>query len=149
MFADIQALSQLTAVGYSAGGGLGMGVSPFADCLDKYKRNEGGVDMCADGNATDNWDTPPAAGWGYYNNSECAELCTMRRGSQPCCAWSISASLFFFESMHRTTRCFLFVHTALIPVFIDIDVCILTAASSIYPQVVCPADAFCPREGHF
>jgi len=94
MFADIQALSQLTAVGYSAGGGLGMGVSPVADCLDKYKRNEGGVDMCADGNATDNWDTPPAAGWGYYNNSEYAERCTMRRGTHSCCTWSMTASLF-------------------------------------------------------
>jgi hypothetical protein len=68
MFSHIRQFADLEATGYSAGGGLGMGTSPVADCLDKYKRTEGGVEMCADGNATNNWDTPPAGGWGYYNN---------------------------------------------------------------------------------
>ena len=52
MFGDIRSFVSLDAVGYSAGGGLGMGVSAYGDCLDKYKRSEGGKDVCADGNAT-------------------------------------------------------------------------------------------------
>jgi len=24
--------------------------------------------VCADGNADDNWDTPPAGGWGFHDN---------------------------------------------------------------------------------
>jgi hypothetical protein len=43
MFADIRLLAQLDATGYSAGSGLGMGVSPLDDCLSKYKRTEGGI----------------------------------------------------------------------------------------------------------
>ena len=67
MFSDIREFASLT---YSSGGGLGMGVSAMDNCADKYKRTEGGVDVCADGNATDNWDTPPAGGWGFYINSK-------------------------------------------------------------------------------
>ena len=33
----------------------------------QYKRTVGGKEVCADGNATDNWDTPPAGGWGYHS----------------------------------------------------------------------------------
>ena len=53
-----------------------MGVSDLADCLAKYKRTEGGKEVlsdcvvlavCADGNAEDNWSTPPAGGWGFYD----------------------------------------------------------------------------------
>ena len=36
----------------------------------QYKRTVGGVEVCADGNATDNWDTPPAGGWGYHSNGD-------------------------------------------------------------------------------
>eukprot|EP00802_Teleaulax_amphioxeia_P027611 Tamp_29016.p3 GENE.Tamp_29016~~Tamp_29016.p3 ORF type:complete len:110 (+),score=34.36 Tamp_29016:96-425(+) len=67
-FADLVSFTNLEAAGFSAGGGLGMGVSPLADCLEKYKRTVGGKEVCADGNATDNWDTPPAGGWGYHDN---------------------------------------------------------------------------------
>ena len=68
MFADIRGFVSLAATGFSAGGGLGMGVSDYADCGSKYQRTEGGKQVCADGNATDNWDTPPAGGWGFYSN---------------------------------------------------------------------------------
>ena len=34
----------------------------------QYKQTVGDKEVCADGNATDNWDTPPEGGWGYYNN---------------------------------------------------------------------------------
>mmetsp|Transcript_68464 Transcript_68464/g.157314 ORF Transcript_68464/g.157314 Transcript_68464/m.157314 type:complete len:84 (+) Transcript_68464:3-254(+) len=63
MFADIVHLQTLFGAG-----GLGMGVSAVADCAAKYTRTEGGVVVCADGNATDNWSTPPDDGWGYYGN---------------------------------------------------------------------------------
>eukprot|EP00293_Proteomonas_sulcata_P010514 CAMPEP_0184296034 /NCGR_PEP_ID=MMETSP1049-20130417/6999_1 /TAXON_ID=77928 /ORGANISM="Proteomonas sulcata, Strain CCMP704" /LENGTH=86 /DNA_ID=CAMNT_0026605007 /DNA_START=1001 /DNA_END=1262 /DNA_ORIENTATION=+ len=37
--------------------------------LHRYLRVEGGKTVCADGNATDNWDTPPTPdGWGFYAN---------------------------------------------------------------------------------
>lgn len=72
-FADVQSFVSLT---YSAGGGLGMGVSSIADCMDKYKSTQGAVEVCADGNATDNWDTPPAGGWGFYTNGIPLHTCT-------------------------------------------------------------------------
>jgi len=34
----------------------------------QYLRTVGGVEVCADGNAADNWDTPPAGGWGFHDN---------------------------------------------------------------------------------
>ena len=34
----------------------------------QYKRTVGGKDVCADGNAEDNFDTPPAGGWGFHDN---------------------------------------------------------------------------------
>ena len=34
-FNDLVQFTNLAATGFSAGGGLGMGVSPVADCLDK------------------------------------------------------------------------------------------------------------------
>eukprot|EP00960_Hanusia_phi_P039556 753936-Hanusia_phi.AAC.7 len=71
---DFREFASLAATGYSAGDGLGMGVSPLADCLAKFKRTEGGVTVCADGNAEDNWDTPPAGGWGFYDNGEVSVL---------------------------------------------------------------------------
>ena len=49
VFADVR---QLMALTYSSGGGLGMGVSEMDDCNDKYKRTEGGIEMCADGYCT-------------------------------------------------------------------------------------------------
>lgn len=61
MFATIRQTQELIS-------GLKMGVSDVASCPAKYKRTEGGVDMCADGNALDNWNTPPAGGWGFYEN---------------------------------------------------------------------------------
>ena len=68
MFDDVRTFMSLGASGYSGGKGLGMGTSPIADCKDKYKQNTGGKLDCADGNATNNFDTPPAGGWGYYDN---------------------------------------------------------------------------------
>mmetsp|Transcript_5723 Transcript_5723/g.8489 ORF Transcript_5723/g.8489 Transcript_5723/m.8489 type:complete len:107 (-) Transcript_5723:30-350(-) len=68
MFGDIVTFMNLDATGFSDGGGLSMGVSPVADCLPKYLRTVGGVEVCADGNAADNWDTPPAGGWGFHDN---------------------------------------------------------------------------------
>lgn len=65
---DIRQFVELT---FSSGGGLGMGVSEIKDCKASYLRTEGGVKVCADGNATNNWDTPPEGGWGFYNNSKC------------------------------------------------------------------------------
>ena len=44
-FADIQQFQALT---FSSGGGLGMGVSDIADCLAKYKRTEGGIEVLSD-----------------------------------------------------------------------------------------------------
>ena len=74
MFADLHHFSTL-ATGLK-GGGLGSGVSAVADCAAKYKRTEGGVDVCADGNASDNWNNPwqnadgtaRTGGWGFYSN---------------------------------------------------------------------------------
>jgi len=43
VFADVRRMVQLEATGYSAGSGLGMGVSPLENCMDKYKRTEGGI----------------------------------------------------------------------------------------------------------
>ena len=41
----------------------------------------GGKEVCADGNATDNWDTPPAGGWGYHDNGAALALeARARRG---------------------------------------------------------------------
>jgi hypothetical protein len=68
MFDDIRTFVSLAAVGFSKGNGLGMGTSPIANCLDKYKQTTGGKVDCADGNSTTNFDTPPAGGWGYYDN---------------------------------------------------------------------------------
>ena len=34
-FADLVSFTNLEAAGFSAGGGLGMGVSPLANCLEK------------------------------------------------------------------------------------------------------------------
>jgi hypothetical protein len=59
-FNEIRLFQDLAATGFSvAGGGLGMGVSAYADCGDKYKRSEGGKDVCADGNATVGACSPP------------------------------------------------------------------------------------------
>jgi hypothetical protein len=66
MFADVRQMSELFGPG-----GLAMGTSTVADCDSKYLRTEGGVKVCADGNATDSWDDPWAKGrkgWGYYDN---------------------------------------------------------------------------------
>jgi hypothetical protein len=66
MFAEVRQYSELFGAG-----GLGMGTSPVATCETKYKRTEGGITVCADGNATDSWDDPWAngrSGWGFYNN---------------------------------------------------------------------------------
>eukprot|EP00287_Rhodomonas_sp_CCMP768_P031637 CAMPEP_0202832846 /NCGR_PEP_ID=MMETSP1389-20130828/21787_1 /ASSEMBLY_ACC=CAM_ASM_000865 /TAXON_ID=302021 /ORGANISM="Rhodomonas sp., Strain CCMP768" /LENGTH=119 /DNA_ID=CAMNT_0049507111 /DNA_START=15 /DNA_END=372 /DNA_ORIENTATION=+ len=68
MFSDLRRLQALEATGMSAGKGLGMGTSPLDSCAARFKRTEGGVLVCADGNATNNWDTPPAGGWGFYDN---------------------------------------------------------------------------------
>jgi hypothetical protein len=43
MFSLVRGFAELDATGFSAGAGLGMGVSAVADCLDKYKRTEGGI----------------------------------------------------------------------------------------------------------
>mmetsp|Transcript_1000 Transcript_1000/g.2218 ORF Transcript_1000/g.2218 Transcript_1000/m.2218 type:complete len:102 (-) Transcript_1000:449-754(-) len=63
-----ESFTMLEATGFSGGGGLGMGVSDVGSCDEKYLRIEGGKKLCADGNATDNWDAPPKGGWGFYNN---------------------------------------------------------------------------------
>eukprot|EP00291_Cryptomonas_curvata_P022129 CAMPEP_0172167406 /NCGR_PEP_ID=MMETSP1050-20130122/9557_1 /TAXON_ID=233186 /ORGANISM="Cryptomonas curvata, Strain CCAP979/52" /LENGTH=91 /DNA_ID=CAMNT_0012838199 /DNA_START=6 /DNA_END=281 /DNA_ORIENTATION=- len=66
MFADVRQMSELFGAG-----GLAMGTSTVANCDTKYLRTEGGVKVCADGNATDSWDDPWAngrKGWGYYDN---------------------------------------------------------------------------------
>mmetsp|Transcript_14397 Transcript_14397/g.35193 ORF Transcript_14397/g.35193 Transcript_14397/m.35193 type:complete len:99 (-) Transcript_14397:286-582(-) len=72
MFAEVQQYvslrEEMTMLSLSDGGGLTMGTSSVKKCSKKYLRKEGGKKMCADGNATDNWDTPPKGGWGFYDN---------------------------------------------------------------------------------
>jgi len=81
MFATIRQTQELIS-------GLKMGVSEVAKCPAKFKRTEGGVDLCADGNALDNWDTPPKGG-------ERPTLIEEGKGSPRCCCsanWQCSRS---------------------------------------------------------
>eukprot|EP00292_Cryptomonas_paramecium_P000962 CAMPEP_0113672094 /NCGR_PEP_ID=MMETSP0038_2-20120614/6069_1 /TAXON_ID=2898 /ORGANISM="Cryptomonas paramecium" /LENGTH=91 /DNA_ID=CAMNT_0000588319 /DNA_START=12 /DNA_END=287 /DNA_ORIENTATION=- /assembly_acc=CAM_ASM_000170 len=66
MFSDVRQFDELLK-----GGGLGMGTSSVSSCPSKYLRTEGGIKVCADGNATDSWDDPWKGGrdgWGFYDN---------------------------------------------------------------------------------
>ena len=87
MFADIRHLTELTNVaagsppfstGSEMANGLGMGVSTVAKCSSNFRRTVGedssAVTVCADGNATDNFDDPwgngtRPNGWGFYSAS--------------------------------------------------------------------------------
>ena len=87
MFAEFRQLTDLTTVAagsppFSTGSylanGLGMGVSTVAKCSSNFLRTVGedssAVTVCADGNATDNFDDPWANGtkpngWGFYSAS--------------------------------------------------------------------------------
>ena len=60
-------------------------------CRAQYKRTVGGKEVCADGNAEDNFDTPPAGGWGFHDNGkEKSRVSLSGRHSDDKSTWSSS-----------------------------------------------------------